>query len=89
MKLSDLLKDVPVLEMNVDPGMEIAGVSYDSRRVQPGHMFVAITGYAADGHQYSASASPWTRGPPTSWSPRPGPPWPCWGPTGTAIRRRR
>ena len=56
MKLSDLLKDVPVLEMNVDPGMEIAGVSYDSRRVQPGHMFVAITGYAADGHQYIPSA---------------------------------
>ena len=56
MKLSDLLKDVPVLEMNVDPGMEIAGVSYDSRRVQPGHMFVAITGHAADGHQYIPSA---------------------------------
>ena len=52
MKLSDLLKDVPVLEMNVDPGMEIAGVSFDSRRVEPGHMFVAITGYAADGHRF-------------------------------------
>ena len=52
MKLSDLLKDIPVLEMNVDPGMEIAGVSFDSRRVEPGHMFVAITGYAADGHRF-------------------------------------
>ena len=52
MKLSDLLKDIPVLEMNVDPELEITGVSYDSRKVRHGHMFVAITGYAADGHQY-------------------------------------
>ena len=52
MKLSDLLKDIPVLEMNVDPETEIAGVSFDSRRVEPGHMFVAITGYAADGHRF-------------------------------------
>ncbi len=52
MKLSDLLKDVPVLEMNVSPELEITGVSYDSRKVKDGHMFVAITGYAADGHQY-------------------------------------
>ncbi len=52
MKLKDLLKDVPVLEMNVDPELEIAGVSFDSRRVEPGHMFVAITGYAADGHRF-------------------------------------
>ena len=47
MKLSDLLKDIPVLEMNVNPEAEITGVSYDSRRVEPGHMFVAITGYGA------------------------------------------
>ena len=52
MKLSDLLKDIPVLEMNVNPEVEITGVSYDSRRVEPGHMFVAITGYAADGHRF-------------------------------------
>ena len=52
MKLSELLKDIPVLETNVDPDLDIAGVSFDSRRVEPGHMFVAITGYAADGHRY-------------------------------------
>ena len=52
MKLSDLLKDIPILEMNVNPEAEITGVSYDSRRVEPGHMFVAITGYAADGHRF-------------------------------------
>ena len=52
MKLKDLLKDVPVLEMNVSPELDIAGVSFDSRRVEPGHVFVAITGYAADGHRF-------------------------------------
>ena len=52
MKLSDLLKDIPVLETNVSPDLDIVGVSFDSRRVEPGHMFVAITGYAADGHRY-------------------------------------
>ena len=56
MKLSDLLKDIPVLEMTADPQLEITGVSYDSRRVEPGHMFVAVTGYAADGHQFIPSA---------------------------------
>ncbi len=56
MKLSELLKDIPVLESKVSPELEIAGVSYDSRRVRPGHMFVAITGYAADGHRFIPSA---------------------------------
>ena len=52
MILKDLLKDIPVLETNADPELEIAGVAYDSRRVEPGHLFVAVTGYAADGHRF-------------------------------------
>ena len=32
MKLSNLLKDIPVLEMTASPELEIAGVSYDSRK---------------------------------------------------------
>ena len=52
MKLSDLLTDIPILESSVDPDIEITGVSYDSRRVEEGHIFVAITGYAADGHRF-------------------------------------
>ena len=52
MKLSDLLQDIPVLESTADLDAEITGVSYDSRRVEAGHMFVAITGYAADGHRF-------------------------------------
>ena len=52
MKLSELLKEIPVLETNVSRELEIAGVSFDSRRVEPGHLFVAISGYAADGHRF-------------------------------------
>ena len=52
MILSTLLKDIPVLEYTADLNTEITGVSYDSRRVETGHLFVAITGYAADGHRH-------------------------------------
>ncbi|MBR6413341.1 MAG: UDP-N-acetylmuramoyl-L-alanyl-D-glutamate--2,6-diaminopimelate ligase [Oscillospiraceae bacterium] len=56
MKLSELLKDIRVLETNADPDSEITGVRYDSRLVQPGDLFVAITGYAADGHRFIPDA---------------------------------
>ena len=52
MKLKDLLADVQVLKINADPEMEIPSVEYDSRKVTPGCMFVAITGYATDGNKY-------------------------------------
>ncbi len=57
MKLFDLLKDIGVLETNADPGMEITGVSYDSRKTAPGHLFAAVTGYAADGHRFIPMAA--------------------------------
>ena len=56
MKLRELLNGVPVASCAVDLEMEIAGVSYDSRATQPGDLFVAMTGYATDGHKYIATA---------------------------------
>lgn len=53
MKLRELLNGVPVASCAVDLEMEINGVSYDSRATQPGDLFVAMTGYATDGHKYS------------------------------------
>ncbi len=52
MKLTDLLRGVPVLDTNVDPDLEVAQVAYDSRRVSPGGMFVAISGFATDGNRF-------------------------------------
>ncbi len=52
MKLNQLLKDVEVLEINVQQDLEITSVVYDSRKVTPGCMFVAITGFVTDGNKY-------------------------------------
>ena len=52
MKLSQLLADVNVLKMNISEDLEITQVVYDSRKVTPGCMFVAITGFATDGNRY-------------------------------------
>ena len=52
MKLEQLLKDVEVQKMNVQPDLEIAQVFYDSRKVTPGSMFVAVTGFVTDGNKY-------------------------------------
>ena len=52
MKLKDLLQGLEILELQADMETEITGVSYDSRQVRPGDLFVAISGFAADGHKY-------------------------------------
>jgi len=52
MKLRDLLSGIGVLETNADLEMEIGGVAYDSRKVAPGSLFVAITGFASDGNRF-------------------------------------
>ena len=56
MKLNELLAGIEVLAATADPETEIPGVCYDSRRVRPGELFVAVTGYATDGHAYIGKA---------------------------------
>ena len=56
MKLLELLKDIPVLESNVSMDLEIGQVVYDSRKVTPGCLFVAVTGFAADMQPQLAAA---------------------------------
>ena len=52
MKLKDLLAGIPVLEMTADPEWNIDQVAYDSRKVMPGSLFVAISGFASDGNRF-------------------------------------
>ena len=52
MKLEKLLSRVHVIKGNVSLSMDITEVVYDSRKVTPGCMFVAITGFATDGNKY-------------------------------------
>lgn len=52
MKLKQLLADVNVIKTNVPMDMEIHSVVYDSRKVTPGCMFVAVAGFATDGNKY-------------------------------------
>ena len=56
MRLKKLLKGIPVLSAAADMELEISDVSYDSRTVRPGGLFVAMTGFAADGHNFIGKA---------------------------------
>ena len=52
MKLKELLAGLDVLAATADMEQEITAVTYDSRKVTPGSLFVAITGFATDGNLY-------------------------------------
>ncbi len=56
MKLSDLLSGLEVLSSTAPAALEITGVAYDSRKVKPGNLFVAISGFATDGNKYIPKA---------------------------------
>ena len=56
MKLSELFKNVEVLNVIGNIETEITGVNIDSRRIEAGHLFVAVVGTQTDGHQFIPKA---------------------------------
>ncbi|MBR5523799.1 MAG: UDP-N-acetylmuramoyl-L-alanyl-D-glutamate--2,6-diaminopimelate ligase [Clostridia bacterium] len=56
MKLAELLAGTGIVCDGVAPETEITSVTCDSRRVEPGCLFVCIAGTAVDGHDFAARA---------------------------------
>jgi UDP-N-acetylmuramoyl-L-alanyl-D-glutamate--2,6-diaminopimelate ligase len=55
MRLEELARGAgAVLEGN--PDVDVTGIAYDSRRVNPGDLFVAVQGIHVDGHHYLGDA---------------------------------
>jgi len=56
MILKSILEDAGVLALKGRSDIEITSVTADSRKVGPGAAFVAVKGFASDGHSYIAQA---------------------------------
>ncbi|WP_172839041.1 UDP-N-acetylmuramoyl-L-alanyl-D-glutamate--2,6-diaminopimelate ligase [Thermanaeromonas toyohensis] len=57
LSLKELSSVVEVLDRGGDQGVLIRGLHYDSRRVEPGFLFVAVPGFRTDGHLYLKEAA--------------------------------
>lgn len=56
MLLKDLVQNLPDATVDGPLDREVAGITYDSRRVTPGMVFVAIPGQHVDGHEFVGTA---------------------------------
>ena len=52
MKLSEVLKNIKPLQTAGDMEVDINGVNIDSRRIENGHLFIAMKGTVVDGHAF-------------------------------------
>lgn len=56
MRLNKLVNGLDIIEVKGNMECDICGVQIDSRRVDKGHLFIAVRGTAADGHNYIGKA---------------------------------
>ncbi len=56
MRLKELLDGVALTMTCADPDVEITSISYDTREIENGALFVALRGYKYDGHNFIEKA---------------------------------
>ena len=56
MRLSELFKYVKPVSISGEEAIDITGVNIDSRKIEKGHLFVALKGTQTDGHQFIPKA---------------------------------
>ena len=97
--VSRLAQELPGARIVGSPEARVSGITYDSRKVRPGDLFVCIRGFVHDGHEFAAAALergarvlrwsgsfPWTR--PRSWWRIAAGPWGSRPPASSAILLR-
>jgi len=56
MHLGELIADLEIARIKGEVNLEVEGLAYDSRKVESNFIFVAISGFRQDGHQFIARA---------------------------------
>jgi UDP-N-acetylmuramoyl-L-alanyl-D-glutamate--2,6-diaminopimelate ligase len=56
MRLREVLAGAAVAEWIAEAGVEVSGLAYDNRAVEPGDLFFCVRGETADGHDFASAA---------------------------------
>ena len=56
MKLRELIQDIEAVEIRGSQDIDVTAITGDSREVTPGALFIAVRGFASDGHKYIGQA---------------------------------
>lgn len=56
MKITDIMTDINYRLEKGTTEIDVKGISYDSRKVKPGYLFICIPGLKTDGHKYAGQA---------------------------------
>ena len=57
MKLTDLIKNIEIKNIINNDNVEITGISYNSKTIQNGEIFVCLVGEHSDGHNFAKTAA--------------------------------
>ena len=56
MKLNDLIKNIDILTIENEKNVDIKGLSYNSKTIKQGEIFICLKGENTDGHKFAKSA---------------------------------